>query len=122
MMKQFKFRSITLCFAILSAVCLDPTRGSANELHIVGLDKNNQTTSVSVPETVYREALKQVIGSVHGSALKSLSAKSSGDWMLRTVGVGITVTLAAGLGEIASVSAQKTIRLIYSNSCSPILP
>ncbi len=121
-MKQFKFRAITRCFAVLSAACLVPTLALASELHLVGLDKNKQTTSVSVPETVYRDALKQVIGSVHGSALKSLSAKSSGDWMLRTVGIGISVTLAAGLGEIASVSAQKTIRLIYSNSCSPILP
>ncbi len=125
-------------FAAFLATALLPATSTAGEQQIVGLDKNRQPASVAVSATTYTDSLKQVIASVNESTLQSLNAltvsnairkdstrkdsKDSNAWMLRTVGVGLSVTLTAGLGPIFAVSGQKGITLIYSNSADPILP
>lgn len=111
-----------LCGAPFFALLL-PIAGFADELPIIGLDKNHQETVRSLSKEDYVQQFQATIMAVHESTLSTLQSQpKSTRWMLRDVIIGIGFSLNSDLGPIWKVTAESTVRLCYSNSTHPKIP
>jgi len=99
---------------------LTPTLCLADELPIVGLDKNRQETIRSLSKEAYTRQFQSVIMTVHESTLPALRAQEKKSrWMLRDVVVGLGMSVSAGIGPIWKATVSTAIKLCYSNSTHP---
>lgn len=120
-------RGICLAIALLAAG--SSAGANAEPVPVVGLDKNHQPRSASLPEAELSKLFGTLLDKVNGSTVAALEAREktsapskSAYWLLRDVCVGLGVTLTAGLGPIWSVSAAPRVRLGFSNSTHPKIP
>jgi hypothetical protein len=103
--------------------------GSQNEemITVVGLDENHQALEKSVPFSHYQKSMSAVFSAVRDSVEPELESQSSRmpsrrRWELRTLAVGCAVTAQIGLGPIFNISATPRLRLIFTNTTSPVYP
>lgn len=102
----------------------------AEEIPVVGLDQDRKPFVRGVPAEEFMGKLNSALSATHGSVLPALEARSCEkpaqntkmSWALRTVVVGISVGMEAGLGPIIGMSAGARFRLIYTNHPNPSLP
>ena len=73
-------------------------------------------------------AFEGTITQVNASTLHSLnllpqsSCQSDSPWELRTVSIGLSISIEAGLGPIISVGAGATMRLLYTSNDDVVNP
>lgn len=112
-------------FALSSEAWASPP--AEEPVTLIGLGAHGESVVRSVPAADYRESLGAVISAVQDSVQPVLDADSVSPpkrqkWALRTVAVGCTITSQIGIGPIWSISPEARLRLIFSNSTSPVYP
>jgi hypothetical protein len=94
---------------------------------LVGLGEQGQEIVKTVSAADYAQSMGAVINSVQSSVEPTLEAQDSTPapsqkWSLRTIAVGCTITSQIGIGPIWSISPEARLRIIFSNSTSPVYP
>jgi hypothetical protein len=94
---------------------------------IVGLDAGLHSVERALPVQDLQKGMGQALSAVRDSILPALAAQaiqktSAPRWRLRSIGVGVGLTGQLGLGSIWSISATPRIRLVFSNSQTPVYP
>jgi hypothetical protein len=94
---------------------------------LVGLGEQGETVVKSIPLADYTQSVGAMISTVQTSVEPALTSHEqnaipAASWELRTVAVGCTITAQIGLGPIWSISPQARLRLVFSNSTSPVYP
>jgi len=108
--------------ALLIAL-VTPTLCFADELPMIGLDKNHQETTRSLSKEAYTQQFRTVVMTVHESTLPALQTQEKKSrWMLRDVVVGLGLSISAGIGPIWKATVSSAIQLCYSNSTHPKIP
>lgn len=107
---------------LLSASCWC-VASFANNIPMVGLDKDGAPVETLVPATKYRQNLKTAIVGLQTSTLPVLQKKSQkgSGWMLRSAVVGLGVNMELGLGEI-KFGILPRFRVGFSNAKEPSMP
>ncbi len=123
---------LVLC-GLLNAIPSRPTRAddarAVSAVPVVGLDADMKSVVKTIPLESYQRSLASAFAAVQDSLAVALSegAQSAGDqeraaWRIQTIAVGVGVSGQMGLGPIWSVTASPRIRLVFTNSPSPIYP
>jgi hypothetical protein len=125
---------VLLCIApflgiSLTIISVSPgADAQSDDMPIVGLDRNLHSYSRWIPGMHYLTRFKSVTGAVQQSLApvfqeaesRPVSAHSA--WKLRTIAVGTSCGLEAGLGANSHISAEARFRLVYTNSLNPVFP
>lgn len=118
-----KFLWIVLFLTAASSASSEDS--GTDQMPIVGLDALRKSAVKTVSLSDYESSIGAAFSSVQDSITPALDAHSSqrkSAWSVRTIAVGIAVNAQVGIGPIFSVSATPHLRLIYSNSKSPVYP
>jgi hypothetical protein len=95
----------------------------AAELPIITQDEQGVPIEAVVSKQEYSRRLSRLVEATQQSAMPALQAlKEKQGWKLRTVLVGVGVSLGAGLGPILQVNATPRFRLAFSNNSDPAFP
>ncbi len=108
---------------VLMSVCLWGVHALANNIPMVGIDKNGTEIEILVPKSKYQENLKKAVFAVQASALPILQKKSekSSGWLLRTAVFGLGVNPEVGIGELKWGFLPR-FRIGFSNAKEPSVP
>jgi hypothetical protein len=111
-----------------SDVVPTPTPAVDAPVTLVGLGTDGQEIVKTIPALDYSQSVAAVVNTVQGSITPTLEAEdvstavATPKWSLRTIAVGCTITSQIGLGPIWSISPSARLRIIFSNSTSPVYP
>jgi hypothetical protein len=114
-------------YAHASDVNASPTPTAEETVTLVGLGNDGQEVVKTIPALAYSQSVAAIVNMVQDSIADSLVSEdatpvASPKWSLRTVAVGCTITSQIGLGPIWSISPSARLRVIFSNSTSPVYP
>ncbi len=100
-----------------------PLFASQDEVPLVGLDSDNQPIEVFINKKEYQGRLGRMISSVQESTLPVLTKRDPRQgWSLRTVMVGIGVSMEVGISKIFKLGAIPRFKVAFTNSSDPGLP
>ena len=95
----------------------------AGDIPMVGLDRDGSPVELFVKKEAYKKQLTQAVGGVQTSALPVLDKhEKGGAWKLRTIVIGIGLSIEVGIGPILKLSASPRFRAVFSNSNDPVVP
>jgi hypothetical protein len=122
--------SVFLClfFLSLNAVATaDDVSTNGDTVALVGLSEQGEEVVKTIPLADYTQSVGAMVSTVQSSVepaltMQEISTPANHKWELRTVAVGCTITAQIGLGPIWSISPQARLRIIFSNSTSPVYP
>jgi len=96
---------------------------SEDDIPLVGIDKAGSPIQIFVPKKDYQKKFSQLISSVNDSTMPVLEKRNLFQkWSLRTIVVGISVTLEAGFSPIFKLGLLPRFRILFSNSKDAVLP
>jgi hypothetical protein len=120
------FRNMFWIVLFLTAASSASAESSdTDQIPIVGLNALHQSAVQTVSISDYQSSIGSAFSAVQDSITPALEAHASQkkpSWSVRTIAIGIAVSAQIGIGPIFSVSATPHLRLIYSNSKSPVYP
>jgi hypothetical protein len=116
--------AISILFFGLSGTA---TTKSESKILLIGLNTVNDNVPGGIPVSLYQKNLSEAMDSVHESLMTALqkknkNAKAAPGWHLNSVGVGLGFAGNFGLGPLVNVTVSPQIRLVFSNSATPIYP
>ncbi|MBI3556952.1 MAG: hypothetical protein HY074_11870 [Deltaproteobacteria bacterium] len=95
---------------------------NSDGIPLIGLDDDKNPVEVLVSKADYAKRMGTAVTAVQDSALPALNRRAlGGDWLLRTLVVGIGVNAEIGIGPYKA-SALPKFRVVFSNSTDPTLP
>lgn len=95
----------------------------ATDLPLVGLDRDGNPVELFVKKEKYQKQMTEAIDGVQTSALPVLEKhEKSAPWSLRTIVVGIGLSVQVGIGPIIKLTAAPRFRALFSNSNDPVIP
>jgi hypothetical protein len=108
---------------LLISVSLWGAQALANNIPMIGIDKDGTQIEVLVPKAKYQENLKKAVFAVQTTALPILQKKSekSSGWMLRSAVFGLGVNPEVGIGEL-KFGFLPRFRIGFSNAKEPSVP
>lgn len=120
---------------VLGLVLLNPGASGAHaksgdkitgQIYLIGRDALGASAVQTVSAETFRENLSHTFATVQDSLVPELETHAAlpdkNVLELRTVAVGIGLTGQIGLGPIFHISLTPKIRLVFSNSKSPVYP
>lgn len=117
---------------VISCVILFTEKSAADntsdQLTVLGLDAMGSIKAVSIPVKLFRNRMGTALSSVQDSLLPALenatdkTPASIKRLQLRSLGVGVGITGQFGLGPLINVTLSPRLRMVFSNSLSPVYP
>lgn len=96
---------------------------AATDLPLVGLDKDGAPVQMFVKKEKYQEQMAAALKGVQSSALPVLEKhEAANKWSLRTIMIGIGLSVEVGIGPILKLGAAPRFRALFSNSTDPVIP
>jgi hypothetical protein len=125
--RQYGLVLLFLCLGLSTVARGDDASADEDTVALVGLSDQGETLVKSVPLSDYTQSVGAMVSTVQSAVEPALTAREQSTpaihrWELRTVAVGCTITTQIGLGPIWSISPEARLRLIFSNSTSPVYP
>lgn len=116
--------AISISFFSLTGMA---TTKAEEKILLIGLSTVSNNVPGGIPASLYQQNLSEAMVSVHASLLNALqkkdkNVKASPGWHLNSVGVGLGFAGNFGLGPLVNVTVSPQIRLVFSNSATPIYP
>jgi hypothetical protein len=109
--------------ATFTALVLVNSMAFAADIPMVGIDGDGNPIEVLVKKESYRNTLTKAVNGVQMSALPVLEKHDKGAaWSLRSIVIGIGISVEVGIGSIFKVGAVPRFRALFSNSTDPVLP
>lgn len=95
----------------------------ANNIPMVGLDKDGASVEILVSKTKYQENLKKAVFAVQTTALPVLQKRTEkkSEWMLRSAVFGLGVNPEVGIGDL-KFGFLPRFRIGFSNAKEPSIP
>ena len=96
------------------------------QLMVIGLNASGEAQAFKMPKTHFLKNIGLTVSTVQESVLPPLTTMSVPESLkpnsleLRTIGVGVGLSGQFGLGPIFNVTFTPRIRLIFTNSTSPV--
>ncbi|MGZ3769446.1 MAG: hypothetical protein ACXVCP_13055 [Bdellovibrio sp.] len=120
-MKQSFFLMLTSCLLPLFSQA-----ATIEKIPVVGLDSNNQPTVIEVPTKSYSSNYKAAVSTINDSLMEAVNLNAPTNntnqrWHLRTLTVGLGVSMEIGVGPV-KIGAIPKSRLMFTNSTTPWFP
>lgn len=108
---------------LVLALVLCSQLAMAKDLPMIGIDQDGHPVEVFVKKEKYRKQLTDAVKGVQTSALPVLDKhEKSAPWSLRTIVIGVGLSIEVGIGPILKLGAAPRFRALFSNSSDPVLP
>ena len=129
-----KLRVAALGIAALAGCLLAPVvSGKAkpkarSKVVMVGLNQAKQSVVSVVPYREYRGILATALQSVNDSVTPVLEKNAATEktdapgWHMNSIGVGLGLSAQVGIGPLLNLTITPQLRLIFSDSTTPIYP